>query len=215
MAAREQTKGKGRLGRVWQTKKDYGIAFAFLLRPDLAPNEITGITPLAGLAVCKAIRDYTGIDCKIKWPNDIITGHKKLVGILTELSAEFSAVEYTITGIGINVEHTQFPQEIAHKATSIFLETGKHIDRNEFLAVVIEYLERELLTNDLRLTEKALEEYTSLCATIGRNVSFFRNSQQLNGVAEKIDNNGELVVKLEDGTLHTVNSGEVTVQGIY
>ena len=98
---------------------------------------------------------------------------------------------------------------------SIFLETGKHIDRNEFLAVVIEYLERELLTNDLRLTEKALKEYTSLCATIGRNVSFFRNSQQLNGVAEKIDNNGELVVKLEDGTLHTVNSGEVTVQGIY
>ena len=192
-----------------------GIAFSFLLRPDLAPNEITGITPLAGLAVCKAIRDYTGIDCKIKWPNDIITGHKKLVGILTELSAEFSAVEYTITGIGINVEHTEFPEEIAHKATSIFLETGKHIDRNEFLAVVIEYLERELLTNDLRLTEKALEEYTSLCATIGRNVSFFRNSQQLNGVAEKIDNNGELVVKLEDGTLHTVNSGEVTVQGIY
>lgn len=215
VAAREQTKGKGRLGRVWQTKKDDGIAFSFLLRPDLAPNEITGITPLAGLAVCKAIRDYTGIDCKIKWPNDIITGHKKLVGILTELSAEFSAVEYTITGIGINVEHTQFPQEIAHKATSIFLETGKHIDRNEFLAVVIEYLERKLLTNDLRLTEKALEEYTSLCATIGRNVSFFRNSQQMNGVAEKIDNNGELVVKLEDGTLHTVNSGEVTVQGIY
>ena len=83
------------------------------------------------------------------------------------------------------------------------------------MAVVIEYLERELLTNDLRLTEKALKEYTSLCATIGRNVSFFRNSQQLNGGAEKIDNNGELVVKLEDGTLHTVNSGEVTVQGIY
>ena len=73
VAAREQTKGKGRLGRVWQTKKDDGIAFSFLLRPDLAPNEITGITPLAGLAVCKAIRDYTGIDCKIKWPNDIIT----------------------------------------------------------------------------------------------------------------------------------------------
>lgn len=215
VASREQTKGKGRLGRVWQTKKDDGIAFSFLLRPDLAPNEITGITPLSGLAVCKAIRDYTGIDCKIKWPNDIIVGNKKLVGILTELSAEALAVEYTVTGIGINVEHTDFPEEISHKATSIFLETGKHIDRNEFLAVVIKYLERELLQNDLRLTEGALEEYTSLCATIGRNVSFFRNSQQINGVAEKIDSNGELVVRLEDGTTQTVNSGEVTVQGIY
>lgn len=214
-AAREQTKGKGRLGRAWQSNKDDCIAFSFLLRPDIEPGEISGITPLSGLAVCKAIRDYANIDCKIKWPNDIIVGNKKLVGILTELSAEFHTVEYTVTGIGINVEQEQFPKEIAHKATSIFLETGKHVDCNELLALAVEYLEKELLTNDLRLTEKALEEYTALCATIGRNVSFFKNSQQISGTAEKIDGKGEIVVRLEDGTLYTVNSGEVTVQGIY
>ena len=87
--AREQTKGKGRLGRTWQSKKDDGIAFSVLLRPNAAPSEVSAITPLAGLAVCKAIREYTKLDCVIKWPNDIIVGRKKLVGILTEMSAEF------------------------------------------------------------------------------------------------------------------------------
>lgn len=78
VAAREQSSGKGRLGRQWQAKKDECIAFSFLLRPNIAPSEVAAITPLAGLAVCKAIRKFTGIDCKLKWPNDIIVGRKSL-----------------------------------------------------------------------------------------------------------------------------------------
>lgn len=215
VASREQTKGKGRLGRAWQTKKDDGIAFSFLLRPKMAPQEVSGITPLAGLAVCKAIREYTGIDCKIKWPNDIIVGSKKLVGILTEMSAEFDGVEYVVTGIGINVEHKEFPEEIAHKATSIFLETGLHIDKNEFLACVLNHIEDEFVRNDMRLSEKALKEYTARCATIGRNVSFNRQEQTFSGTAVGVGGRGELIVKLSDGTDCIVNSGEVIVQGIY
>ncbi|MCD8026113.1 MAG: biotin--[acetyl-CoA-carboxylase] ligase, partial [Clostridiales bacterium] len=215
VAAREQTKGKGRLGRVWQTKKDDGIAFSLLLRPNLAPSEISAITPLAGLAVCKAIRDYTGLDCKIKWPNDIIIGRKKLVGILTEMSAEFDAVNYVITGIGINVEHTVFPDDIAYKATSLLLETGRHIDKNRFLACVLEHIEDELVRNDLELTSNAVDEYTQLCATVGRNVTFRRGTRTVNGIAVGIAADGELKVMLSDGSIVTVNSGEVTVQGIY
>lgn len=215
VATREQTKGKGRLGRVWQSNKDEGIAFSFLLRPQLALNEITAITPLSGLAVCKAIRAYTGLDCKIKWPNDIIVGNKKLVGILTEISAEFDAVEYTVTGIGINVGQTEFPEEIAYKATSILLETGKNIDKNDFLAYVVDCIDKELFSNNLRLTQQALDEYTALCATINRNVSFTRGDQTLSGVAVGIESDGELKVMLQDGTIRNINSGEVTVQGIY
>ena len=136
IVAREQTAGKGRLGRVWQTKKDDGIAFSILLRPELSPVEVSSITPLTGLAVCKAINDFCMLDSKIKWPNDVIVGRKKLVGILTEMSAEFDKVEYIVIGIGINVEHTVFPEEIAHKATSILLETGRHIDKNKFLSLI-------------------------------------------------------------------------------
>lgn len=215
VASREQTKGKGRLGRAWQTKKDDGIAFSVLLRPNVAPSEVSAITPLAGLAVCKAIREYTKLDCVIKWPNDIIVGKKKLVGILTEMSAEFDAVEYVITGIGINVDHTSFPEEIAYKATSILLETGRHIDKNEFLACVLTHIEKEFLNNGLELTPTALGEYTDMCATVGKNVTFQRGSRKISGLAVGISAHGELKVMLSDGTICLVNSGEVTVQGIY
>lgn len=215
VAAREQTKGKGRLGRTWQSKKDDGIAFSVLLRPSVAPSEVSAITPLAGLAVCKAIREYTKLDCVIKWPNDIIVGRKKLVGILTEMSAEFDAVEYVITGIGINVDHTSFPEDIAFKATSLLLETGRHIDKNEFLACVLEHLENEFVKNNLELTPTALSEYTDLCATVGRSVTFQRGTRRISGMAVGISEHGELKVMMSDGTICLVNSGEVTVQGIY
>lgn len=215
VAAREQTKGKGRLGRTWQSKKDDGIAFSVLLRPNVAPSEVSAITPLAGLAVCKAIREYTKLDCVIKWPNDIIVGRKKLVGILTEMSAEFDAVEYVITGIGINVDHTSFPEEIAFKATSLLLETGRHIDKNEFLACVLEHLENEFVKNNLELTPTALSEYTDLCATVGRSVTFQRGTRRISGMAVGVSEHGELKVMMSDGTICLVNSGEVTVQGIY
>ena len=215
VAAREQTKGKGRLGRTWQSKKDDGIAFSVLLRPNVAPSEVSAITPLAGLAVCKAIREYTKLDCVIKWPNDIIIGRKKLVGILTEMSAEFDAVEYVITGTGINVDHTSFPEEIAFKATSLLLETGRHIDKNEFLACVLEHLENEFVKNNLELTPTALSEYTDLCATVGRSVTFQRGTRRISGMAVGVSEHGELKVMMSDGTISLVNSGEVTVQGIY
>ena len=215
VAAREQTRGKGRLGRTWQSKKDDGIAFSVLLRPNVAPSEVSAITPLAGLAVCKAIREYTKLDCVIKWPNDIIIGRKKLVGILTEMSAEFDAVEYVITGIGINVDHTSFPEEIAFKATSLLLETGRHIDKNEFLACVLKHLENEFVKNNLELTPTALSEYTDLCATVGRSVTFQRGTRRISGMAVGVSEHGELKVMMSDGTISLVNSGEVTVQGIY
>ena len=186
MTAREQTKGKGRLGRSWASQKDENLAFSILLRPSISPREISSITPLAGLAVCRALRDVTGLDLKIKWPNDIILGKKKMVGILTEMAAEFDAVEYVITGIGVNVDQTTFPEEIAYKATSLLLETGRHYDKNRLLA--------GLLT---------------------RIVTFKKGTRNISGVAVDIDEQGALKVMLSDGSLRTVNAGEVTVQGIY
>ncbi|MCR5653086.1 MAG: biotin--[acetyl-CoA-carboxylase] ligase [Ruminococcus sp.] len=213
--AREQTAGKGRLGRTWQTKKDDGVALSVLLRPEKAPAEISSITPLTGLAVCRAINDFCKLDSRIKWPNDIIVGKKKLVGILTEMSAEFDRVDYTVTGIGINVGHTSFPADIAHKATSILLETGRHIDRNKFAAFVLKYLETEIVGNHYTLSGTSVFDYQSLCATVGRSVTFARGRRKISGMAVGISNSGELEVMLSNGTIANVNSGEVTVQGIY
>ncbi len=215
VAAREQVKGKGRLGRVWQSKKDENLAFSFLLRPRIAPNEVACVTPLAGLAVCKALRSFTGLDCKIKWPNDVIVGRKKLSGILTEMSAEFDAVEYIITGIGINVDQAVFPEEIAYKATSLLLESGRHYDKNKLLACLLNQLEEEFIKNNLELSPEALSEYSELCATVGKNVTFTRGSRRVSGMAVGVAENGELKIMLSDGSVCYVNSGEVTAQGIY
>lgn len=215
VAAREQVKGKGRLGRVWQSKKDENLAFSFLLRPRIAPNEVACVTPLAGLAVCKALRSFTGLDCKIKWPNDVIVGRKKLSGILTEMSAEFDAVEYIITGIGINVDQAVFPEEIAYKATSLLLESGRHYDKNKLLACLLNQLEEEFVKNNLELSPEALAEYSGLCATVGKNVTFTRGSRRVSGMAVGVAENGELKIMLSDGSVCYVNSGEVTAQGIY
>lgn len=215
VVTREQTNGKGRLGRAWICKKDENITFSILIKPKLSPMEVSAITPLVGLAVCKAISDYCNIFCKIKWPNDIIVGSKKLVGILTEMSAEFDAVEYIISGIGINIDQENFPKDIAQKATSVFLETGKHIDKNELLAVILQYIENVLYKNNFRLTYESIEEYKKLCATVDRKVSFRRGQKSISGMAVGIESNGELKVMLDDGSIVTVNAGEVTVQGIY
>ena len=201
--AREQTQGKGRLGRVWKAKKDDSITFSFLLRPKIAPSEVSSITPLAGLAVCKAVREFTGLDCRIKWPNDIIIGKKKLVGILTEMSAEFDA------------DTQDFPDDIKEKATSIYLATGGHFDKNKFFASVLNHIEEEFIKNGLKLSDIALKEYTSLCATIGRTITFSRNGRSVKAKAVGINRNGELIAELPDKTTKLINSGEVTVQGIY
>ena len=215
VAAREQINGKGRLGRVWQSKKDDNIAFSVLLRPQMAPYEVSAVTPLAGLAVCKALREYTNLDCMIKWPNDIVAGRKKLVGILTEMSAEFDAVEYIVTGIGINVDQAVFPEEIEYKATSVLLETGRHFDKNKLLACVLEHLENEFLSNDFRLSSSALAQYTEMCVSVGKRVTFMRGTRRISGMAVGVASNGELKIMLSDGSICCVNSGEVTVQGIY
>ena len=198
-----------------EAKKDDSITFSFLLRPKIAPSEVSSITPLAGLAVCKAVREFTGLDCRIKWPNDIIIGKKKLVGILTEMSAEFDAVEYVITGIGINADTQDFPDDIKEKATSIYLATGGHFDKNKFFASVLNHIEEEFIKNGLKLSDIALKEYTSLCATIGRTITFSRNGRSIKAKAVGINRNGELIAELPDKTTKLINSGEVTVQGIY
>ncbi|MBQ1506873.1 MAG: biotin--[Ruminococcus sp.] len=215
VAAREQLHGKGRMGRGWSANKDECLMFSVLLRPQIAPGEVAAVTPLAGLAVCNALRKATGLDCRIKWPNDIIIGNKKLCGILTEMSAEFDAVEYVVSGIGVNVAQKEFPEEIADKATSLAIESGKDFDQNKLFAEILNEMEKVFTETKLSLESDALNEYISLCTTIGRTVSFRRGSTRLSGTAVDISSGGELRVMLPDGTICSVNSGEVTVQGIY
>lgn len=211
----EQTAGKGRLGRSWESQKGKSLAISILLRPDKINISDCAITPLTGLAVANAINDLCLTDCKIKWPNDIIIGSKKLCGILTEVSMSGTDVDYTVTGIGINVGNSVFSEKIQHKATSILKETGRHADLNSLVATILNYFEKYVIGNHLYLTGESIVEYRNMCATIGRQVMFNRGNRDISGMAAGVNNKGELEVMLSDGTIARVNSGEVTVQGIY
>lgn len=210
-----QTSGKGRLGRVWECEQGKSVAISILLRPENINITDCAITPLAGLAVANAINKLCLADSKIKWPNDVIIGSKKLSGILTEVSFAGEKVDYTVTGIGINVSNSVFPDEIEYKATSILKETGRHTDLNLLVATVLNYFEKYVLGNHLTLTGEAIVEYRNMCATIGRQVMFNRGNRDITGMATGVNTKGELDVMLSDGTVVQVNSGEVTVQGIY
>lgn len=208
--AEVQNHGKGSRGRQWSSPRGTGIWHTILLKPDISLQEVSQITLVAGLAVCKAI----GLGSQIKWPNDIVIGTKKVCGILTEMSAETDMVNYVVCGIGINVNDEKFPDEIAYRATSMYIESGQKYTRNDIIAALLNEFEavyKKFLNGGL---EAVLDDYKKSCVTLGRDVSVIFKNKTVTGKAVDIDNGGALIVDTEAGTIR-VNSGEVSVRGIY
>ncbi len=187
VVAESQTAGKGRRGRSWSSPAGSSIYMSYLLRPKIPPYSASMLTLLAGMACVTAIREETGLNSAIKWPNDLVIGGKKICGILTEMSTELEEIHYIFTGIGINVNQTSFPQEIQ--------ETAKRITKA---------VESELK-----------EEYEGMLANLGREVLVLDPAGEYKGICRGIDNKGQLLVELGDGSKKTVLSGEVSVRGIY
>ncbi|MGN1113382.1 MAG: biotin--[acetyl-CoA-carboxylase] ligase [Acutalibacteraceae bacterium] len=211
----EQTLGKGRLGRVWKSPKGTSIYESILLRPDLPPSQVPCITLVAGLALCNAINGIANLGAKIKWPNDIIIGRKKLCGILTEMTIEDNAVSFAVVGMGINVNNRSFPDEIKEKATSLYLEAGRSFSRNEIITRLAQSFEQaynEFIMGGFGVLK---DEYASLCATIGRRVSAQRTGKELCGTAADIAPDGGLIIVTDSGEREYISTGEVAVQGIY
>lgn len=213
--AEQQTGGKGRLGRSWSAPAGEGIWMSLLLRPEISPYEVPQITLIAGLAVCRAIRALTPCPAMIKWPNDVIIGSRKICGILTEMTAETERVNFVVTGIGINVNTPTFPGELQQKATSLYLETGKKTSRAALVRQVLLEFEQYYDAFITEATADLVSPYKELCATLGRKIGLTRNGAALTGRAVDVSPRGELVVTLDSGETVEVNSGEVTVQGIY
>ena len=212
--AESQTMGKGRLGRAWTSPKGEGLWFSILSRSGLSPLQISNMTLITGLSVCRAIRCQTGCEAMIKWPNDIVIGSRKVCGILTELAAEVGRIDYIVTGIGINVNIPSFPKELSAKATSLQIETGNPLRRVHLLQAILLELEGALDTFE-KAPGQFPEEYRKLCVSLHKRVRFFRSGEARDGEAVDISPEGELIVREDSGCLTPVYSGEVTVQGIY
>ena len=214
--ADEQTAGRGRSGRQWVTPPKEAISFTLILRPVMSSEKIPMVTLVMGLAVAKAANALYGLNCCIKWPNDIVLNGKKLCGILTEMSAAGGKVNHIVIGVGINANLTHFPEEIASIATSLRLELGHGINRAELIAEVMK--EFELLYEVFEKTGSLAdlkESYNSLCVNRNSPVRVLDPRGGYTGIARGIDDSGALLVELDDGTIRRVSSGEVSVRGIY
>ena len=213
----EQTLGRGRLGRNWVSPKYKGIWMSIILRPNIITENISQITLLGAAAVQKAIMKM-GIKTSIKWPNDIVLNSKKVCGILTEMSGEVDHINYLVMGIGINVnlQEEDFPQELKDIATSLTLESGKHIERKLLLANVLNIFE-ELYSDFVQ--NGNIKDTIEICRKnsmlIGKEIQLVNRGKVTTAKAIDISDKGELVIENHQGLLEYIVSGEVSIRGIY
>lgn len=206
-----QTAGKGRLGRTWLADKNVGLCMSMLLRPEIMPVEASQITLVAGIAIRRIMERFMGLKTEIKWPNDIIYNGRKLVGILTEMSAEMEKVNYIVLGIGINVNMESFEGELKDKATSMYIETGKRFKRSD---IINEFLKEFIPCYEL-FCEKGFapfkDEYNENCANINKEVKTVGGRNEIAGVAKGVNENGELIILMGDKPV-PVFAGEVSLR---
>ena len=209
-----QSAGRGRLGRSWEVPEGTSVMMSILLRPKFEPQYAPTLTLVMGMAVAKAVKNL-GFDVSIKWPNDVVVSHKKICGILTEMGVRDGKIDYAVIGVGINVNIREFPEEMADKATSLYLESGREFDRSQIPGLVMEafeeYYEKFAATCDLRGLK---EEYESILANYNQPVRVLAK-EPYEGVARGITDGGELLVEKTDGTIVAVSAGEVSVRGLY
>lgn len=211
-----QNGGRGRRGKKWISPSGSGIWMSFVLRPEIHPNSASIITLVAALSVVSALKNINGLECNIKWPNDIVVNGKKVCGILTEMSSELDAVNYVIIGIGINVNTTDFDESIKDVASSILLQTGLTIKRSQVVADFAKCFERYynifMQTQDM---SGLVDEYNGLLINAGREVKINGINSEFVGNAIGINKIGELLVKKQDGSIENIMAGEVSVRGLY
>ncbi len=206
IAAREQTAGRGRFDRRFDSRKDAGLYMSIAFAPRCVSSPAV-ITAAAGVAVCLAIQRQTDVLPKIKWVNDVYIDGLKLAGILAEGVVEGGVISRAIVGIGVNVKDRPFPEEIANIATSIESATGKSVDVNRLCADITEFF-FSLVANKTR----TMELYKQLSCVIGRRVTVKVGDGSYEALATDVDGEGNLAVQTEDGRTILLCSGEISVR---
>ncbi len=211
----EQKQGRGRLGRSWDSPKGTGLFFSLRLKPAITMEESFKLTGIAAAAVVEALEEVAGVSAKIKWPNDILVGGKKVAGILTEASGEPEGVNYIILGIGINVNNRDFPGELRELATSLYLEKGQPVSRKDlFVAVVhrfFSFYHRFLTEKSLAVVHGILKDRSAI---VGKEVIVLRGGEKKYGKALEITEEGFLKVRYSRGDVEILSSGEVSLRGL-
>ncbi|HXC52056.1 MAG TPA: biotin--[acetyl-CoA-carboxylase] ligase [Candidatus Limnocylindrales bacterium] len=228
--AEEQTAGRGRLGRTWESSRGVNLYMSILLRPQVPPWRAPQLSLVAGVAVAETVSEE-GIDARIKWPNDVVTMAggvaaagtavrpplRKLAGILTEIEAEADCARFVVVGIGVNLnsDASHFSPELEGKATSVLLERGARTDRAAFAARLLSRFE-ECYDAWTRGGFPAIApRWRALSVLDGRTVDIASPGEHATGICAGIDDDGALLVDIDGGTRRRVLAGDVTISGGY
>lgn len=214
VVAEEQITGHGRLARGFYSPFAKGIWFSLILRPKFFPMEASKCTLLAAVGVCRGIRRMGLADAGIKWPNDILVHGKKLVGILTLMSASMEKIDYIIMGIGINtgIKKNEFPEDFREGATS-FLNEGINVPRKDLLAAILGELEKEYSIAQDEGFDKVLDDWRALSVTLGQEVRVIFGDDSYTGKAVDIDRDGCLLVNT-GSEVKRVIAGDVSIRPV-
>ncbi len=205
----EQTAGRGQLGRNWYNPKHVNIAASVILRPELPIRDASKLTLMAASAFAKAL-NARDLDVTIKWPNDLLLNGKKIGGILTEMQTEGDRIQAVILGFGMNVNGDEIPTELAHRATSLYLETGTRYHRSELLAELLEELETEYdRFLDVGFVPVRLN-WMKHAAYLNESVTLSGSRTSRTGVMRGISDEGALLLEV-DGKVEPVYSAEIAV----
>jgi BirA family transcriptional regulator, biotin operon repressor / biotin---[acetyl-CoA-carboxylase] ligase len=207
VAASRQTKGRGRLGRSWESPPDQGLYVSILLRPDLLVTEAGKLTILSSVATVDAVETVSGLRPQIKWPNDLIVRKRKLAGLLIETEPKGKRLAFAVIGIGLNVrqEARDFSPEVRSLATSIYLATGQLHRRADLLVALLQALERRLS----QPFEEAREAWTASSLTLGQRVTLTTVRGRKHGQALGLDESGALLLRTNSGEVEAVTAGDM------
>ncbi|MBR4642799.1 MAG: biotin--[Selenomonadaceae bacterium] len=215
VVAEEQESGKGRLERNYYSPRGKGIWFSIILRPKFLPHNAPKCTLMAAVAVAEAMNRFN-LKAEIKWPNDIMFDGRKLVGILTEITAEIGKITYIVVGLGINVNisREEFPEDLRSVATSLSEMNGGEISRVEFFRAVLEEFDKLYREVNESGFEKIFTLWKKYNITLGKNIRVISagdGGETFTGKAIDLDKEGALIVETEQG-LRTVYAGDVSIR---
>ncbi len=207
----EQTLGKGRMSRPWNSVAGKGIWMSVIARPQLTPQQAPQMTLVAAVAVTRAIEEVTGVEPTIKWPNDILVNGKKVTGILTELQADPDRVKAIILGIGINVNQTEedFPENLRAIASSLNIVLGHKVNRAKLIAKTLEFLEHYTniyVQHGFSPIKLLWEGYSN---TAGKRIRAVMINETIEGTAIGISSEGMLELRLDDGSVRGIYSADI------
>jgi BirA family transcriptional regulator, biotin operon repressor / biotin---[acetyl-CoA-carboxylase] ligase len=207
VVADEQTAGRGRLQRAWSSPRGAGLYFSILLRPTIPQNHWPLITFMAAIAVGDALREAAGVETDIKWPNDLLSGERKICGILAE-AIDTSSGRAVILGIGINLTQSAFPPELADVATSVAEASGRAADREPILSALLDALSRwyRVLDEPARIVD-AWSNRSSYA--IGKLVQVSNGDYVWQGTTCGVEPDGALRLRTASGEIKVVRAGDV------